>query len=286
MNHNSTKTIGKLLRSLPRFRGKYRLTRLLLRDLLNSTNFTLEINDNEKYLLPNLLEPIAFALLVDGVYEPQCINLMLSHLKPDSSFLDIGANIGAFSIPAARHLKNLNGKVIAVEASPTIFSYLQQNVQINNLENIELIPLAVTKSDHNSVDFYEAPTEKFGMGSMTPQFQSTPISVMTTTIDSLVKAQEVSQVSFMKVDVEGYEAEVFQGANRLFNSPNPPMVLFEFCDWAEDRKPNGRIGDSQRILMDFGYKIWRIGDYGKVNQPLNKPLDVGCEMLVGVKNDH
>ncbi|MBR8829534.1 MAG: FkbM family methyltransferase [Gomphosphaeria aponina SAG 52.96 = DSM 107014] len=183
MKHNNIKTIGKLLRSLPRFRGKYRLARLLLGDLHNSTNLLLAINDNTKYFLPNLLEPIAFALLVDGVYEPQCIDLMLSHLAQDSLFLDIGANIGAFSVPAAKHLKQLNGKVIAVEASPKILPYLRKNVEINNLENIELLSLAVTNSDHSSVEFYEAPTEKFGMGSISPQFQSTAIKVQTITID-------------------------------------------------------------------------------------------------------
>ena len=283
MNYHNIERFGKLLRALPRFRGKYRLARRVLGDLLESTNFLLEINDNTKYLLPNLLEPIAFALLVDGVYEPECINLMFSHLAQDSLFLDIGANIGAFSIPAAKHLKKLNGKVIAVEASPTIFPYLKKNVEINNLENIELLSLAVTNSDRNFVDFYEAPTEKFGMGSIAPQFQSTPISVQTITVDSILKDQELAKVSFMKVDVEGYEAEVFEGASQLFNSLNPPTVLFEFCDWAEARKPKGKIGDSQRILMDFGYKIWRLENYGKTNLPLDKALEVGCEMLVGVK---
>lgn len=258
----------------------------MLGDLLHYTDFLLKINNETQYLLPNFLEPIAFALLVDGVYEPECIKLMLSLLAQDSLFLDIGANIGAFSIPAAKQLKKLNGKVIAVEASPTIFPYLKKNVEINNLENIELLSLAVTNSDHNSVDFYEAPTEKFGMGSISPQFQSTAISVQTMTIDSILKDQELSKVSFMKVDVEGYEAEVFEGTSGLFNSPNPPMVLFEFCDWAEARKPKGKIGDSQRILMDFGYKIWRLQDYGKFNHSLNKPLDAGSEMLVGVKSDY
>jgi FkbM family methyltransferase len=286
MKHNNIEAIGKFLRSLPRFRGKYRFSRLLLGDLLHSTDFLLKINNETQYLLPNFLEPIAFALLVDGVYEPECIKLMLSLLAQDSLFLDIGANIGAFSIPAAKQLKKLNGKVIAVEASPTIFPYLRKNIEINNLENIELLSLAVTNSDHNSVDFYEAPTEKFGMGSISPQFQSTPIRVKTITIDSILNDQELAKVSFIKVDVEGYEAEVFEGASGLFNSPNPPMVLFEFCDWAEARKPKGKIGDSQRTLMDFGYKIWRLEEYGKANLPLDKPLVVGCEMLVGVKSDY
>ena len=81
MKQNKIESVGKILRTLPRFRGKYRLARVLLGDLHNATNIELEINDNAKYLLPNLLEPIAFALLVDGVYEPECINLMLSHLE-------------------------------------------------------------------------------------------------------------------------------------------------------------------------------------------------------------
>ena len=168
MSNNNISRFGKLFRALPRFRGKYRLARLLLGDLCEHINFSLETNNNGKYLLPNLIEPIAFALLVDGVYEPECINLMLSHLVQDSLFLDIGTNIGAFSIPAAKHLKKLNGKVIAVEASPTIFPYLRKNVETNNLENLELLSLAVTNSDHNSIEFYEAPKEKIWYGFYCP----------------------------------------------------------------------------------------------------------------------
>ncbi|WP_424099159.1 FkbM family methyltransferase [Moorena producens] len=262
--------------------GKSRLARYLLGQSLETQNRLLTAQDGSNYIAPSLREPIAFHLLIDGVYEKPSIDIVLKHLSPDGVFLDVGANIGVFSITAARLLQN-SGKVIAIEASPQIFSYLKKNINYNQLSNIQAVQIAITDLDNAVVDFYEPPSDHFGMGSIARQFHRDPIHIKTKTVDTLLAEKSINSVSVMKVDVEGYEAAVFRGSQSLLHSSHPPIILFEFCDWAEARVPEAKVGDAQRVLTEAGYQIWRLSSFMSGGKPLNKILDSGSEMLVGVK---
>ena len=106
-----------------------------------------------------------------GVYEPKAINFALEHLKPGMMFIDIGANIGVFTLPAALKV-GLAGSVIAIEPSPRVFPSLEHNVSLNGLSNVRSIQCAAFNSDNQTVPFYEAPVDQFGMGSLGAQFDA------------------------------------------------------------------------------------------------------------------
>lgn len=239
--------------------------------------------DGTTFLVPSLREPIGFYLLVDGVYELKATNFVLEHLKPGSVFIDIGANIGVFTIPAALKV-GPTGCVVAIEPSPRVFPFLQQNLSFNGLSNVRSIQCAAFNFDKQTVPFYEAPVDQFGMGSLGAQFDVNPIPVLTHTLDYILSEQMIRQVDLIKVDVEGFEAAVFQGAEKLLTGNKPPIVVFEFCDWAEGRVPEGRIGNAQRTLKDWGYRIWRLDDLLRGNRPLVDVLTSGFETLVAMKD--
>jgi FkbM family methyltransferase len=253
--------IAPVFARLPRFKGKYKLARLILGNSLNVKNRVIKTPDGCQFFLPSLREPISFSLLIDGVYEPNSLEFILKKLTKNAVFLDIGANIGCFSITTAKLLEKQNISVIAIEASPSIFTYLKHNIETNLLTNVKAFNLAADEKDESNINFYEAPIDHFGMGSLGAQFNNDPIQVKTKTVDSIIKNEQINKVDLLKVDVEGYEASVFAGAKELLSSPNAPIILFEFCDWAEARKPDSKIGDAQRTLIDFGYKIYRLKDY-------------------------
>lgn len=276
--------ISKVLRFLPPgMPGKARLSRHVLGSCLKARNVIVNGRDGTTFLVPSLREPIGFYLLVDGVYEPKAINFVLELLKPGSVFIDIGANIGVYTIPAALKV-GPTGYVIAIEPSPRIFPFLEQNVVLNGLSNVRLIQCAALNSDNQTVPFYEAPVDHFGMGSLGAQFDANPIPVLTHTLDYLLDEQMVERVDVIKVDVEGFEAAVFQGAKKILASNTPPVVVFEFCDWAEGRAPGERIGNAQRALKDCNYRIWRLEDLLRGNLPLVDVLTSGFETLVAVKD--
>ena len=78
---------------------------------------------------------------------------------------------------------------------------------------------------------------------------------MTQTLDHLLGGRMNERVDMIKVDVEGFEAAVFQGAEKILTGNKTPIVVFEFCDWAEARVPGAQIGAAQRALKEWGYRI-------------------------------
>ncbi len=274
---------AKALRLLPAGTpGKTRTAKLVLRPLLKTGDATIDDRSGFKYLIPSLREPLAYHLLFDGVYEPETLRFLLSRLGPGSTFVDVGANIGAFTVPAAGKL-GMTGRAVAIEASPQVLPYLEHNLRINGCSNVCLRCCAASDTD-TPLPFYEAPADQFGMGSIGPQFLADPTLVPAATLDRILSEEHITEVGVVKVDVEGCEAAVFRGAARLLNGPRPPLVVFEFCDWAEARAPGAKVGDAQRLLREWGYSLWLLRDYGRRGaRPLEGALSQGFDMLVAEK---
>ncbi len=272
--------MGHLLRALPvGMRGKARLARLLLKSDLTTRDLTVDGADGMSFLLPSLAESIGFHLFIDGIYEPDEVRWVLAQLTPGDIFVDVGANIGAFSVPAGRKV-GATGRVIAIEASPRISAYLTRNVALNDLTNVTILNLAADRVSRDSVPFYDAPVERFGFGSLTPAYGGTMTTVPARRLDDILAAQAIGRVKILKIDVEGFEAAVLTGAEQILCGPNPPMVLFEFYDWAE--RTAGTVGESQRLLRDWGYQIWPMGSLTAA--PLGEH-DTPVGNLVAIRKD-
>src|SRR4029077_5752124 len=102
---------------------------------------------------------------------------------------------------------------------PRIFAYLQHNVTVNGLSsNVILKQCAICDREADSMGFYEAPIDKFGMGALAAQFGASPTPVPARTLDALFAEEGIRSVDVLKVDVEGFEAAVFRGASQLLTS--------------------------------------------------------------------
>jgi FkbM family methyltransferase len=229
-------------------------------------------------VVPNLLEPVGLSLWMDGVYEPETLQFLNRHVSSDAVFVDVGANIGVFSISLARHAE----RVIAIEPSPQVLPYLTGNVALNHLSNVEIAACAAGVADRDSVPLYIPPESHFGMASSAPQFNVAPTGVPAGSLDAILLAHAVRRVSVMKIDTEGYEAHVFLGAQGLLRGSSPPPLVFEFCDWAEERAFPGRKGWAQEILLDAGYALWALPDYLRDGPPMNEPVVHGSHSIVGI----
>ena len=126
--------------------GKSRLGHWLLRNTLHGRDVTVRTQRDERLLVPSLAEPIGFHLLVDGVYEPETMAFVLRYLTSGSTFVDVGANIGVFTISAGRAVGE-TGCVLAIEPSPRVSPYLSHNVTVNGLTNVFLQEGAIFERD-------------------------------------------------------------------------------------------------------------------------------------------
>lgn len=251
--------------------------RALLGNSLDLQNVLLELN-GQRFLLPSLREPVGFYLAVDGVYEHQVLDFILQYLPSNGVFVDVGANIGCITVPVAL---NSQGAcyILALEASPAVFPYLERNIGLNHLSNVQSIHCAVTIWIVQKCRFIKL-RQTILEWDHWRRNDTPPIFVTTRTLDSLLAERSISKVDVIKIDVEGFECAVIQGAENLLRGASPPILIFEFCDWAEERAFDYRIGDAQRLLQNWGYTVWRFADYQACRSALTESLTVGYETLV------
>jgi FkbM family methyltransferase len=278
--------IVRLLRIVPPgTRGKTRLARWLVRRDDSAGEAEVVDRVGLRFLMPSLAEPIAFHLLVDGVYEPEVLSVIQGYLRSRGDggvFVDVGASVGALTLPVARLLAP-SGRVVAVEASKRIADYLRRNVTANGLDDVVCCVRAAASDRDEPVDFYEAPIDHFGMGSIGTQFHARPSTVPGRPLDEILAETGVRHVDVLKIDVEGFEAKVLLGATRLLHGDQSPLIVFEFADWAEARLPHGKPGDAQRLLRDWGFKTWRLADFVRGRAALPDVVTSGAEMLVATR---
>jgi FkbM family methyltransferase len=269
--------VARCFRLLPEgTKGKTRLARFLLKPHLKGRDVTLTDRTGCLLSIPSLAEPIGFHLLIDGVYERDVLEFILARLRPGGTFVDVGANIGVLALPAAKKVGPA-GRVLAIEASPSVFPYLERNAAANGFTQVRCVNIAANDVER-TVEFYEAPSDHFGMGSMGAQFDARPVSIKARPLDDLLAEANIESVDVLKVDVEGFELNVFRGAQRLLTSKQPPTIVFEFIDWAEERLGDGRVGAAQDFLRSLGFQTCRLKDFP--GAPLSQTITTGAEMLI------
>jgi FkbM family methyltransferase len=166
--------------------------------------------------------------------EPGTVKWIETEMKPGDVFYDVGANIGIFSIYAARHL-GPNGRVFAFEPHNFKFVRLVDNIRCNSLEGVVFpcnLPL------HSSEGFGYFTYDSTIAGSSNSQFLCTagnprggpPVKGISelkyaAPIDRLIELCRVPAPHHVKIDIDGNELEVLRGMRRLLESPQRPRSL-------------------------------------------------------------
>lgn len=265
---------------IPTFRGKKRLIRFLYRHYISNIRDTLVTSKfGLVFLVPNLIENISFDLLFEGIYEKKIVDFIVNNLPPNAIFIDIGANIGAISLMVAK--KRPDVFIYALEASPHIYNYLYENIKYNNLTNVQSWNLAVHNEDNLILDFF-APSDKFGKGSFVSVFDSQSEKIKTIRMDSFFRIHNI-QPTLIKVDVEGFEAMIFESMGDFIEKGNRPQIIFEFVDWAEKCSNIFSPGDAQNVLLNKGYQLYILdGSILDKNKQLNEAATNGSYDILAI----
>lgn len=169
-------------------------------------------------------------------------------LKENGVFVDIGANIGKYSIVLGRQLKK--GKVVSIEAERGNFETLKKNIGLNKLENIFPMNVACSNKE-GKLTFYIDPYSTGGH-SLKPLKENKKVEVDAKKLDSILKILKIKKVDLIKIDVEGAELEVLKGATSTLKKSHP-KIIFEAWD-------NKRLDEIRNFLREFKYKLNKIGD--------------------------
>ena len=163
-------------------------------------------------------------IFYQGYYELALIEWLKSFLVPDDVFWDVGANIGAITVVAAKRC----AKVAAFEPDPRSIRSLEKNVRVNRLTNVEIVTSALGDAS-GALTLYQAADRNSGMTSLIPGRSEvvgeTQVNVVRA--DELLKRRPDLTPTVMKLDVEGAEHLVLDGATELLQSGRVRAIVFE-----------------------------------------------------------
>lgn len=184
-----------------------------------------------------------------GAKEERTSQVVTSFLSNGMTFVDIGANVGYFSLLAASVVGS-SGKVIAFEPTPTVADRLRENVLLNRLANVTVIQAAVSERDGHARLFQSADPEAnslYGQPST-----GTSLDVATVTLDDELLRRKVAGVHLIKLDAEGSELAVLKGARRVLTTERPAIVM-ELNPLALET--GGTTPEEVlRLLTEYGYR--------------------------------
>ena len=160
--------------------------------------------------------------LKSGVlFEKFLLSFVKQFIDPNKNILDIGANIGVHTVVYANYVQK--GKVYAFEPQKVVYEILTSNLQVNNCTNV--IPYNFGASNVNDTFYMNAfYDEKANQGAfrICPKEESTGLDIQCRRIDEL----GITNIGYVKIDVEGHEYETLVGMERTLQA-NMPVMLIE-----------------------------------------------------------
>ncbi len=198
-----------------------------------------------------------FRLMQNKSYEPQLADLIKTVIDPDKDMLDVGANVGFFSIFCAQLISHKNS-VLSVEPTPLALQYLKNNVERNHCsKNIRIFEGVVSDEEKpmklNVIPGNEEYSSLKGIKHPAVAGKDAQwLEVQSSTIDSLVTKYNLSP-GLIKIDTEGAEFQVLKGAAATLEQ-HKPVILCELSDTLLSESGNNADTVVQ-YLEGFGYRV-------------------------------
>lgn len=190
---------------------------------------------------------LGHALLKYGECSELEHKLFAELISQGDNIIEVGANIGVHTIGLAQ-LVGSDGRVIAVEPQPHVYRVLNANLALNNIQNVTTHSCGCGKHRESWMvpisDYTKAVAHNSGSVSLQPSGSGTPVQVMP--LDELVSDNFTPRL--IKVDVEGMELDVLQGARRLILRHQPLLYV-----------ENDRIDRRQALIewiLNLNYRAW------------------------------
>ena len=195
----------------------------------------------------------SLGLSINGVYEDIETELVKNEIKEGDVVLDVGANIGYYSLIFAK-LVGKYGKVFAFEPESYNFGLLNKNLRINGYQNV--ITKNTVVSDYIGTTKLYLSNLTTGMHRIYPSQYCTSktINVETLTLDNYLNAELVDKISFVKIDVEGSELGVLRGMKNILQKNNKLKILLEFVPFCL-REFGTQPKDLLTFLVDMNFEI-------------------------------
>jgi FkbM family methyltransferase len=208
--------------------------------LVMARHGTMLVNLHDQYM--------GLGLAVYGEYSQIECNFILQWLPPTRDAVEVGANIGCHTLPMAKALSVHHRRLMAVEPQPVIFQQLCANLSLNHVRNVITMPKACAPQRNNLYfsrqDYDQA--GNFGAVQLHEQAKGEDEKVEALPLDDML--DDSWDVGLLKIDVEGMESAVLQGAMHTVAKCRPVIYL------ENDQPAKSRVLIEQ--LWSMNYELW------------------------------
>jgi FkbM family methyltransferase len=202
-------------------------------------------------------------MYLEVVYEPQVFNYIVTYLKPGMVFVDVGANVGYYTV-AAGCLVGEKGCVLAFEPEKKNRARLKANLTRNNLKNVHVFSEALSNMKGAALLYLNEENE--GGHSLLSERGGITESVFSTVFDELLRSVSslCRGVDLIKIDVEGFEKNVLQGMKGTLQHHEPAVV----CEVSSNHQ---EVFD---FMHDLGFSASTFSAEGLI--PCRRPVSEGA----------
>ena len=238
---------------------------------------TIEVNAGDcRFIIFDKNDIVSDSIRHHGHFEKYLLQIAEVILQPhkDGVILDIGANLGSFTIPLAKKFPHL--RFNSYEPQRIVYYQLCSNIILNSLDNVYAYEYGLSNNEEELLVQLPDYSKEGNIGafSLDPETRENEYEIstkgseeyiMTTTIDSL----NIKDIKLIKIDVEGMELAVIRGALKtLFDNEYPP-IFFEAWTFKEWFQPKRK--ELIELLESLGYKITQMGE-NNLAQHTSKPM--------------
>jgi FkbM family methyltransferase len=233
--------LAQIAQVLPELRGRGRVTTALTSLLLKAGAEPIvetKMRAGHRMRLDCRVPTYRWALF-SGKYDDERRSALLSFLRPGGAALDVGANIGLYSIPMALGVRSVGGRLAAVEPLPVNVQWLRHNLAINNCADVVDVFEIGLSDECGEAELVLAEDFQGSVGNATiasrelygPQFSRTTIRL--DTLDRIWPSMQ--RLDIVKVDIEGHEPKFLEGGRTTLASFRP-VILMEVNRWHHEKR--------------------------------------------------
>jgi len=207
------------------------------------------------------------AYALNRIHEKTTTELFKKVVKEGEVVVDLGANIGYFTLLAAK-LVGKNGKVFSFEPEPRNYGYLKKNIEINDYKNVVAVQKAVSDKNgktrlyicdydtgHHTINKFEG-VRAYARGRLVKEKS---VEIETVTLDEFFKGKE-ELIDVIKMDVEGAEALVLAGMDNILKKNKKLQMFIEFFPLLIKKMGSSPSEFLKKLIEDYRFSISVIPD--------------------------
>jgi FkbM family methyltransferase len=225
----------------------------------------IQIGPATMYLDP--CDPVVSGALTLRVYEPSEQAFFAKYLRGDMILVDIGANMGLYTVVSMHHL-DAGGRIVAFEPFPASYEILQKNVAANQTDGracprVDVFNLAATP-ESAKMDLRLNPENRADNRMYRGSYQGKledwdTLPVEGRPVDDVLAELGIQEVNFVKIDIQGYEQNAISGFRKTLARSQNVILLSEF--WPKGlQESGGSATEYLQMLTDLGFSLYTLNE--------------------------